>query len=249
MDWVTEGSRLCLRGGGASTNRKEARRPILQEHAPAPRPDTSNKSNINAASVSPDLLKNDNVTRLDAGNEDEAPEQPPPPPPARQKAHRFVVFIGNLPYTATDASIHQHFASLKPDSIRHRHERITGKSKGFAFLEFDNYDRLKTCLKTFHRSRFDDGLSPARMVNVELTAGGGGAKSKDRRIKLKTKNERLRLERERRALAEAKVQGKAKKSVQEPVQNAPDQSDNQGVHPSRRARVRGLNDIDNLGAS
>ncbi|KAL8798165.1 MAG: hypothetical protein Q9182_006896 [Xanthomendoza sp. 2 TL-2023] len=241
MDRVIEGSPLSLRGGVASSNRKEARRRKFQRIEPAPKLNTFKKNSINAASDSPYLSNNDNVTRLDAGDQDEAPAQPPPPPtpPAGQKAHRFVVFVGNLPYTATDASIHQHFASIKPASIRHRHERITGKSKGFAFLEFDNYDRLRTCLKTFHQSKFDDGLSPARMVNVELTAGGGGSKSKERRIKLKTKNERLRLERERRASAEAKMQGKAKKSVQEPVQKAVrGQSDNPDVHPSWRAQVR-----------
>ena len=28
---------------------------------------------------------------------------------------------------------------------------------------------MKTCLQLFHHSTFDDGLSPARKVNVELT--------------------------------------------------------------------------------
>jgi nucleolar protein 6 len=84
----------------------------------------------------------------------------------------FIILIrlGNLPYTATTASISKHFASLKPASIRHiTHKDQPSKSKGYAFLEFDGYDRMKTCLKLHHQSTFDDGLSAARKINVELT--------------------------------------------------------------------------------
>ena len=77
--------------------------------------------------------------------------------------------LGNLPYTATDESISKHFAKVQPKSIRHRTEKGKQKSKGFAFLEFEGYDRMKTCLKLYHGSSFDDGISPARELNVELT--------------------------------------------------------------------------------
>jgi nucleolar protein 6 len=36
-------------------------------------------------------------------------------------------------------------------------------------VEFEGYDHMKTCLKVFHHSMFNDGLSPARKINVELT--------------------------------------------------------------------------------
>ena len=126
---------------------------------------------------------------------------------------------GNLPFTATDDSITKHFTKVHPQSIRHRTDRTTGKSKGFAFLEFEAYDRMKTCLKVYHHSTFDDGQSPARRLNVELTyasissislklcantrvsasVGGGGAKSKDRKAKLKLKNVKLTEQRQRKA--------------------------------------------------
>ena len=77
--------------------------------------------------------------------------------------------IGNLPFSATDQSIRQHFAKVQPSSIRHRTQKDTGRSKGFAFLEFEKYDRMKTCLKLYHHSIFDDSESPARKLNVELT--------------------------------------------------------------------------------
>ena len=76
---------------------------------------------------------------------------------------------GNLPYTATDESISRHFSEINPKSIRHQKVKETGKSKGFAFLEFEENDRMKTCLKMYHQSAFEDDKSSARKLNVELT--------------------------------------------------------------------------------
>ena len=86
-----------------------------------------------------------------------------------QPSDGAVLTPGNLPYTATDESVSKHFAKINPKSIRHRKEKGTEKSKGFAFLEFEGYDRMKTCLKLYHQSDFEDGESPARKLNVELT--------------------------------------------------------------------------------
>lgn len=77
---------------------------------------------------------------------------------------------GNLPFSATTESVQKHFVSVKPKSVRllTKKEKPT-ESKGCAFVEFDGYDRMKTCLKLLHHSTFDDGISPARKINVELT--------------------------------------------------------------------------------
>ncbi|PMD14350.1 hypothetical protein NA56DRAFT_530466, partial [Hyaloscypha hepaticicola] len=112
---------------------------------------------------------------------------------------------GNLPFTATTESITAHFASVKPKSVRHLTQKDNPtKSKGCAFVEFEGYDHMKTCLKLFHHSMFDDGLSAPRKINVELTAGGGG-NTKDRRAKIQGKNEKLNEERFRRIQEEEKA--------------------------------------------
>jgi nucleolar protein 6 len=84
-------------------------------------------------------------------------------------SHRFIVFIGNIPFTATKDSISTHFSAVSPISIRAPTKPGTTQSKGFAFLEFDRYDHMKSCLQLYHHSKFDDGKSPARRINVELT--------------------------------------------------------------------------------
>lgn len=152
--------------------------------------------------------KKDNPNLIKTGDE-EASEAAP------SGKHRFIVFIGNLPFSATTETITKHFASVSPTSVRHITDAKTKKSKGFAFLEFDNYDKMKTCLKLYHHSTFDSGFEKEkkRKINVELTAGGGG-KSEQRKEKLKTKNEKLTEERQRRAEAEAKQENrKLKKSA------------------------------------
>jgi nucleolar protein 6 len=78
--------------------------------------------------------------------------------------------IGNLPYSANAESLKAHFEKIQPISVRvaTQQDKPT-KCRGFGFVEFDNYDRMKTCLKLYHHSSFDDGKYPPRRINVELT--------------------------------------------------------------------------------
>ena len=86
------------------------------------------------------------------------------------KSTRFICFVGNLPFTATLDAVRAHFASIDPSSIRLlTHKEDPTKSRGHAFVEFDRFDHMKTCLEKFHHTEFDDGISPARKINVELT--------------------------------------------------------------------------------
>ncbi|MCJ1260059.1 hypothetical protein MMC24_007899 [Lignoscripta atroalba] len=225
---------LCLRGGGADNKRKEARiRKFAHISHDAESEGTSGSQAFKKPKKQATLTQNSESTpslyqRKVVGVTENAETTEA----IQDKPQRFICFIGNLPFTATSESITQHFAKLQPSSVRHRTSKETGRSKGFAFLEFDHYDRMKTCLKLFHHSTFDDGISPPRKINVELTVGGGGSKSKDRRLKLQEKNERLSEERRRRALEEEKWATKPKKDAV--FLNPTSQT---VIHPSRRSRV------------
>ena len=183
-----------------------------------------------------------------AGEEDGATTDP-------AKNQRFIVFIGNLPFTATTETVTAHFASIKPTSVRLMTDKQTKRPKGFAFLEFENYDRMKTCLKLYHHSEFDSGVGGdkgKRRINVELTAGGGG-KSEGRKEKLKEKNVRLEEQRKRRAEALAKQEarkdkkgagagkGKEEEAGKKKGDRRPHevvQAEAEGVHPARLAMMR-----------
>ncbi|PPJ52209.1 hypothetical protein CBER1_09755 [Cercospora berteroae] len=96
---------------------------------------------------------------------------------APPKKSRFIVFVGNLPFKTTDSSLEKHFAKLQPFTLRHRTDPKTKKSKGFAFLEFENYDRMKTCLKVFHHSLFDPEAIDRGEVVPDPTAPEKGDES------------------------------------------------------------------------
>ncbi|ETS84259.1 hypothetical protein PFICI_02284 [Pestalotiopsis fici W106-1] len=161
------------------------------------------------------------------------------------KKSRFIVFVGNLPYSATAEDVERHFTAVQPTAIRLLHEKTNpNKSRGIAFLEFAGYDRMKTCLKTMHHTTLkcqgrDHRGRPKleeRVINVELTAGGGG-NTEGRREKIKAKNEKLNDERHRRALEEEKQ--KVKKEQERLLKEGEKKGGADGIHPSRRGRVPG----------
>ncbi|KAF3941466.1 hypothetical protein ABW19_dt0209474 [Dactylella cylindrospora] len=161
---------------------------------------------------------------------------------------RFIVFVGNLPYDTTQESLSTHLAPVKPSSIRlatpkagsapnprsrSKSSRAEVTCKGYAFVEFSDAGRMKTCLQMFHHSLFN-----GRKINVELTAGGGG-KSEERKEKVRVKNEKLNEERKRRFEEEKKKKGEEKKAGEGGDGEEKKQEEvDDGIHPSRRKRVR-----------
>ncbi|KAI5302917.1 hypothetical protein KEM56_000223 [Ascosphaera pollenicola] len=146
---------------------------------------------------------------------------------------RFIVFVGNLPFNITQEQVQAHFAKIRPTQVRLATEKNNKKSRGFAFVEFDNYDRMKTCLKLYHHSQLDDAKGNARKINCELSAGGGG-KSEYRKQKIQYKNERLAAQRANTAqLAQIT---KKKKEKREQFEG---KSESIGIHPDRMRQVYG----------
>ena len=106
-----------------------------------------------------------NSNPIDLPSDAESESQQP-----KEKQDRHIVFIGNLPFSATAASISAHFASLSPVAVRcMRNKDDPNPCRGIAFVEFGKVWQMRTCLDKFHHSMFDDGVSPARKINIELT--------------------------------------------------------------------------------
>lgn len=180
-----------------------------------------------------------------------------------KKGDRFICFIGNLPYSATSEQLKSHFVKIASGitSIRLGTDKKSGKGKGYAFLEFSGYDKMKTCLKLYHHSIFDPSVETedkeakpgqketgkGRRINVELTAGGGGA-GKERQGKIHARNRKLDEERERNRLKEkeqATQEGKKERTTTTgangvvPVKAVKEEvvEDRGSIHPSRLNRV------------
>ena len=79
------------------------------------------------------------------------------------------IVSGNLPFKATKEDVEKHFAKVKPLGVRLMTDQTTGKSRGFAFLDFENDVMARQCLKSYHHSFMSDGTAKGRQINVELT--------------------------------------------------------------------------------
>ncbi|KAK6341941.1 hypothetical protein TWF730_001424 [Orbilia blumenaviensis] len=170
-----------------------------------------------------------------------------------KKDTRFIVFVGNLPYTTTQATLTTHLSTVKPTGIRlatyKPGEKPKGRGfkppkpatteggeakdqpicKGYAFVEFPDAGRMKSCLSLFHHSEFE-----GRKINIELTAGGGG-RNNDRKERVKAKNDSLNVERRKRYEEDKKKKLERGERVEE---EKVEEEIEDGVHPSRRKRVR-----------
>jgi len=65
------------------------------------------------------------------------------------------LFVGNLPYEATEADLREHFSAVGPLSfISMPVDRETGKPRGFAFIEFTERAQAEEAIKRFNNQAF-----------------------------------------------------------------------------------------------
>lgn len=143
------------------------------------------------------------------------------------KGPRFILFVGNLPYSVNETELVAHFKNANPDRIRLRSD------KGIAFLEFDN-DTKEIQLKMELALRMHHSTLRDRKINVELTVGGGGS-SESRMDKLKKKNEKLLEQRKERIKTELTTKTKTKTTHNDETNNG---NDNSEIHPSRMKLIQ-----------
>ncbi len=69
-------------------------------------------------------------------------------------ASMFKVFVGNLPYSTTDEELSAHFSAAGAvKSARVITDKMTGRSRGFGFVEFETQDVLENAIKMFDGSQ------------------------------------------------------------------------------------------------
>lgn len=87
------------------------------------------------------------------------------------------LFVGNMPYGATDADLRTHFGAVgEPSHIVIPVDRDTGRPRGFAFVEFADRAVAEQAIERFNQQPFMGrslSVSEAR-PREERPAGGGG---------------------------------------------------------------------------
>jgi len=74
------------------------------------------------------------------------------------------IFVGNLPYSVTDASLRSNFGEFgKVSSAKVMMDRETGKSKGFGFVEMASAEQAQAAIEALNGMSVD-----GRTISVSL---------------------------------------------------------------------------------
>jgi RNA recognition motif-containing protein len=66
------------------------------------------------------------------------------------------LYVGGIPYSTTDASLNEHFAKVgQVVSASIIIDRMTGRSKGFGFVEMANDDEAQKAIEMYNGADFD----------------------------------------------------------------------------------------------
>ena len=87
------------------------------------------------------------------------------------------LFVGNLTYSTTENDLQDHFAQAGTVlTVNIMQDRMTGRSRGFAFVEMASQDEANKAVEMFHQKDFQGRpltVNEAR-PREERPPGGGG---------------------------------------------------------------------------
>jgi cold-inducible RNA-binding protein len=88
------------------------------------------------------------------------------------------LFVGNLTFTATENDLQDHFAQAGVVvSVNIMQDRMTGRSRGFAFVEMASQEDAEKAIQMFHSKDFQGRaltVNEARPREDRPSGGGGG---------------------------------------------------------------------------
>jgi RNA recognition motif-containing protein len=88
------------------------------------------------------------------------------------------LFVGNLTFTATENDLQDHFAQAGVVvSVNIMQDRMTGRSRGFAFIEMGSKEDADKAIAMFHSKDFQGRqltVNEARPREDRPPGGGGG---------------------------------------------------------------------------
>jgi RNA recognition motif-containing protein len=88
------------------------------------------------------------------------------------------LFVGNLTFTATENDLQDHFAQAGVVvSVNIMQDRMTGRSRGFAFVEMSSKEDAEKAIQMFHSKDFQGRpltVNEARPREERPPGGGGG---------------------------------------------------------------------------
>lgn len=86
------------------------------------------------------------------------------------------LYVGNLPFSATEDSLHDHFsqAGVNPSAVNLIRDRFTGQSRGFAFVEISNDEEADRAINSMNGQNFGGRNLVVNEARPQEPRGGGG---------------------------------------------------------------------------
>lgn len=88
------------------------------------------------------------------------------------------LYVGNLPFSATESSVNDLFAGAGTvESVKLITDRETGRSKGFCFVEMSSDEEASAAIEKYNGQDFEGRpltVSEARPMTPRSGGGGGG---------------------------------------------------------------------------
>lgn len=88
------------------------------------------------------------------------------------------LYVGNLSFSATEQELEDHFGTVgKVTSVKIISDRDTGRSKGFAFVEYETDEEAQTAIERFNGQELAGRpltVNEARPMQPRSGGGGGG---------------------------------------------------------------------------
>ncbi|HEX5286446.1 MAG TPA: RNA-binding protein [Polaromonas sp.] len=88
------------------------------------------------------------------------------------------IYVGNLPYSVTDANLKSNFAEFGGvSSVKVMMDRDTGQSKGFGFVEMTSADHAQAAISALHGMSVDGRTIVVNLARPREDRGASGAYS------------------------------------------------------------------------
>ena len=85
------------------------------------------------------------------------------------------IYVGNLPYSVTDSSLHSNFAEFGDvSSAKVMTDRETGRSKGFGFVEMASAEVAQAAIDALHGMSVDGRTIVVNLARPREAGGGSG---------------------------------------------------------------------------
>jgi cold-inducible RNA-binding protein len=86
------------------------------------------------------------------------------------------LFVGNISYQTTEDDLRQYFAAAGSiASCSLMFDKITGKSRGFAFVEYASPQEASKAIEMFHQKDFQGRALSVNVARPKEDRGHGGA--------------------------------------------------------------------------